>query len=392
MRSRNHRRYRNWGRPWRPASLELSAEGLRTLALNGLVAEDVAAKILASPLAAEIDERRRRFLEKRVNRAAPDVRTLNSWSDAFTHFGVTRKNGTRDVNDAMLIRTFIWQFVVRVLAGQERPVRGNLRSIWYRELRTILLRLQVMGANDEPAELTAGGLVKSVGTTRGNYLLDLMEDAFQEMFLAGFYRYSDLDVYDARENFWALGPRRAAVVFFTEKEGLYWLCRLLAEEHGVTVMASRGSPIWVTIDYLAATLYRRGVRHVVVVCLCDHDPWGYDMARQIREKFQDPVFGFTSVEAKILTELSLFTPERIEAAKRYLLGGQKPGSAIASLVEAWRIVTGGIYNEPYGIHVDHAEADRILAHFAEWLAGRRVLAEAKDLHDYLPKKPARKRP
>jgi hypothetical protein len=201
-----------------------------------------------------------------------------------------------------------------------------------------------------------------------------MEDAFQEMFLAGFYRYADLDVYDARENFWSLGPRRAAVVFFTEKEGLYWLCRALAEQHGVTVMASRGSPIWVTVDYLADALRRRGVKHVIVVCLCDHDPWGYDMGRQIREKFSDPVFGFSSVEAKILTELSLFTPERIESSKRYL--------AETTFVQTWVRVTGGIYNEPYGIHVDHAEPDRVLAHFTEWLEGRRILKDAQDLRPF----------
>ena len=328
---------------------------------------------LSAPLTAE---RRRRWLEERIRLDAPDVRTLQTREEALAWFP-RRARGRPDVNDAWLIRTFTWQLVLRILAGEERPVRGNLRSMWYRELRKILLRLGLMTPEDDiPASGPAVALrVNGVlapqprGTDRGKYLLDLLEDAFQEMFLAGFFRYADLEVYDARENFWTLGVSRGNIVFFTEKEGLYWLCREIQARFDVTIVASRGSPIWITVDYLRAVLRRRNYANLWVVCLTDFDPWGHAIARQARSKLADPVNGFRNVRMHVLTHLGLFTPERLQGSKRYLLTGHEgEGDPVRTVVERWVEETGGIGGEPYGIHVDHAEPHLVVEGFAQWLA------------------------
>ena len=76
--------------------------------------------------------------------------------------------------------------MIGVLEGRERPVRGNLRSVWYRELRAVLFRLKLLEYNDDPGDDSSVEEVRlGKPTYRGAYLLDLMEDAFQQMFLAG---------------------------------------------------------------------------------------------------------------------------------------------------------------------------------------------------------------
>lgn len=367
-------RYLEWTRPWSPGPPpeRLSGRGLRTLQEAGL-ASGALPPGEADPVLAE---RRRRWLEKRIVRDAPEVRQLASREEALRHFGQGAR-GRADVNDALLIRTFVWQFVTRVLAGQERPIRGNLRSVWYRELRLVLLRLGLIHPDDEPRDPEASPFAIPVagalaprprGTDRGKYLLDLLEQGFQEMFLAGFFRYADLEVYDARENFWSLGRSRGNILFFTEKEGLFWLCRRIQALFDVTILASRGSPIWITVDYLSRVLRRRGYSSLRVVALSDFDPWGYAMGGQVRSKFADPVNGFRRVTLENLTRLELFTEERLQRAKRYLLAGHEdPGDPVRTLVEEWVQLTGGIGGEPYGIHVDHAEPPLILAAFERWL-------------------------
>ena len=370
---RRNGRYEAWVEAWPPEHpFPISAEGQRTLQIHALLQQGVAWQAVpqASPV---LEERRRNWLTRKIHPSAPDLRTLQTWDQAYALFGVVR-NGNRDVNDARFIRTFVWQFVIGVLEGRERPVRGNLRSVWYRELRAVLFRLKLLEYNDDPGDDSSVEEVRlGKPTYRGAYLLDLMEDAFQQMFLAGFFRYQDLQVYDARENFWVLGKERAGIVFFTEKEGLYWLCREIQARFGVTVIASRGSPIWITVDYLVAALRRRGVSKVLLVCLSDFDPWGYDMGRQVQEKFSDPVFELRRVGVDVLTQLSLFTPERLESSKRYLLiAHPKPEDPVHRFVMAWVARTGGIHGEPYGIHVDHAEPHLVLEAFERWLKDRAV--------------------
>lgn len=370
---RRNGRFDSWLGPWHPGDVEeLSDEGRRMLVIARAAASGATWQAGAPDSSPLLEERKKVWLAKRINPTAPDLRTLQTWEEAFTHFGVVRR-GRRDVNDARFIRTFIWQFVVGVLEGRERPVRGNLRSVWYRELRMVLFHLKLLEYSDDPGD-ESDTEEEQVGrrSYRGNYLLDLMEDAFQEMFLAGFFRYSDLQVYDARENFWSLGKDRAGIIFFTEKEGLFWLCREIQSRFGVTVVASRGSPIWITVDYMVAALRRRGISNVRLVCLTDYDPWGYDMGRQIQEKYSDPVFGLRRVTVDVLTSLSLFTPERLGTSKRYLLvGHQDPKDPVREFVMEWVKTTGGIHGEPYGIHVDHAEPHLVLEAFERWMKGHR---------------------
>ena len=368
-------RQQAWLQPWVPGEPPgggLSNRGLLTLQEAGLAV----APAKPHSLPPILEKRRQRWLQSRINREAPDVRQMQTREEALRFFPRT-VGGRKDVNDAQLIRTFVWQFVVRVLAGQDRPIRGNLRSVWYRELRLLLLRLGLIHPGDEPRDPSTASLSLRVdgraaprptGTDRGKYLLDLLEHGFQEMFQAGFFRYADLEVYDARENFWSLGRTRGNIIFFTEKEGLYWLCRQIQAQYDVTIIASRGSPIWITIDYLSGVLRRRNYSNIRVAGLTDFDPWGYGIGGQVQSKFADPVNGFRRVDLHPLTNLSLFTEERLQRAKRYLLAGhEQEDDPVRTVVEEWVRLTGGINGEPYGIHVDHAEPNLVVDAFDRWL-------------------------
>ncbi len=352
-------KYREWLEPWRPA------RGCKSKLFQSVSTPAVQPAALKGFTKPQLE-----FLRRRVSLDAPDLRVITR-EELPTYFSLGS-----ELNESRFVLTFVFQYFVRFQAGQDQPIRGNIRSFWYRLLSRNLERL---GLLDPP-----GGL--SVGTTgqRGRYLLKTMENSFEILFKHEFFHYRDLEIYNHRERFRRMGrgPGRRHLLYL-EKEGLFWFCEEMHSRHAINVYASRGSASWLDVDYLAQALTNLGVKKLIVAAFTDYDPWGVFIAQQIKKKLEIKFLGF-KVQLHLLTQLSLFDPGVVELNKRYLLKGHEDqGDPIHQVVMSWVEQGGGIDGKPYGIHIDHVNWRLAEARVEKWLKGK---LESNEIHLELPEK------
>lgn len=232
------------------------------------------------------------------------------------------------VDDARLIRTFVWQAWLMIKAKQLKSVRGNLRSFWYRDPGPFYKKHELLISDEGPLKMMsslmgvsfgmesllevfseAGGelteLLRS-GKGRELYLIDKMGKSFDEFVLRGFSRFKgEFEFQDPRESFRIIGRKKPRIIFFTEREGLFWLCEEIAKKYGISAVASHGEPGYLTMEYFSGELKRHEVINLEVGALTDYDPWGYNIAKEFGRKLEEPVFGF-KVRTTHLTSLGLF--------------------------------------------------------------------------------------
>lgn len=322
-----------------------------------------------------------RWVKKNVALEADDLRRMST-EEIRIHFPGKGGPEVSTVNDSELIKTFIWQSFLMIKAGQLEPVKGNLRSFWYRELRPFYKYHNLFETDEGPPVMLTLSEVKMLsdvvqktpnrdplkeildsGRGRESYLTDNMEKSFSKFVLRGIFRFKgEFKFTDPRESFRVIGRKTPRLVFFTEKEGLYELCQEFAKKYGISAMASQGEPGYLTMEYFSDELKKREVRNVEIAALTDYDPWGWNIAEEIGGKLQEPVFGF-NVKTTHLTSLDLFEPKDIEYAKRDL---RKVSPSKMSQVREWVKKTGGINGEPYGMHIDLAKMDRVRKAVKEW--------------------------
>lgn len=292
------------------------------------------------------------------------------------------------VDDSRLMRTYIWQSWLEIMAYELPPVKGNLKSFMYRDLGPFLKGHELYESDEGPPissiamrdmlnvfcemedrgddDLRAGDMERTFkGHGREVYLLDKMSKLFDDFVLLKFFRFQDeFEFQDPREAFRIIGEKRPRYIFFTEKEGLFWFCKEIAKTHGITTVASHGEPGYLAMEYFADDLRARRVKNVEIGTLTDWDPWGYNIAGSFGEKLGHPVFGFDTVNTTRLTSLELFREDTIAKKKRDL---NKVSESKKAQVTAWVEITGGIYGERYGMHVDNAEFKLIREAVTKWL-------------------------
>ncbi|MBI2267028.1 MAG: hypothetical protein HYU64_18010 [Armatimonadetes bacterium] len=299
------------------------------------------------------------------------------------------------LNDVKCLKTFIWQCWLRIKVSELLPVDGNIRSFWYRNLEPFymdknllesdvgpplrdLVRYLPIGDDLARSDLVGllergapGLLVRLSRTARENYLQDLISICFDEFVLEGILRFQgEFRFRDPREGFRIIGKRRPRLLFFTEKEGLWWLCEYAAGKHGVTAVASQGESGLLAMEYIYDALRRAGVGKVVIGAVTDYDPWGSAIAANVAEKFGHSVFfGPGKVKLSVLNGVEsdlkkFFTPQEIEHGKRDLT---KYSKYKKSQVDEWFAKTGGIGGERYGIHVDLADRGKLRKEVDRWV-------------------------
>ncbi len=268
------------------------------------------------------------------------------------------------------------------------PLEGNLRSFWYRD-QGPFIKFHNLLVTDEAPILAMRGVTDVFpdvielmenfiqirdfdgfedilfrgGGGREMYLTNKMGISFDQFVIRGFFRFQgEFKFQDSREFFRVIGKKRPRFILYTEKEGLFWLCKDIAQELGITVIASQGEPGWLTMEYFSDALKARGVKNVEVVALTDYDPWGYNIAKNFGEKLMEPVFGF-GVKTEHLTSLDLFTKESIKYKKRDLT---QVSYSKRKQVDDWMKITGGINGEPFGMHIDNADFGRIKTAVKKW--------------------------
>jgi hypothetical protein len=281
------------------------------------------------------------------------------------------------VDDSRLLRTLIWQFWMKLLAGQAEPVGGNLRSFWYHPVgpfyrrhrldRTdrptlkgdeVLLRLNV--AAGLWLAVAAERPEVSSGSRRKDYLIKEMTRCLGEFVVRRFYDFRDLG-FLPDEPPYKVGTRAASILVFTEKQGMRWLVEEQHASRGVTCYPSNGEPSLMTVGELVSRLRAKKIARVRAGGFCDHEPYGYNMLESLDEKFR--VYGMRA-EVYLLTTTDLFDPEVLEHDKRPLADTERN--------RRWVQRTGGIHGELFGIHVDLARHDRLrqrAAEFVRWARG-----------------------
>ena len=340
---------------------------------------EVAQEVLGS-INSEQDE----WLRKNVDVDCPDIRKMTTeeikqrFPGRFKLLQDKQNSKADGVNDARLIRTFIWQSYLMIKSHELTPMKGNMRTFWYRELGPLLkdhglyeedrfegekLPDEVLRIIDDEARVIELERVFK-GQGRELYLLDKMSKSFDDFVLNGFFRFQDeFEFQDPREAFRIIGVRRPRYIFFTEKEGLFWLCKEIAKTYGISAVASHGEPGYLTMEYFHDALRAKDVRNVEIGALTDYDPWGYNIARSFGDKMEKPVFGF-GVNRTSLTSIKLFSDYALEHKKRNL--NNVSPSKVAQ-VDAWMKITNGIHGTRYGMHVDNAEIELIRDAVKKWL-------------------------
>lgn len=318
------------------------------------------------------------------------------------------------LNDKGLLMTFVWQIGMKIKAGDYTFIDGNLRTSWYKHVEPLYVNKDLLESDvahplshdelerlvspdvwalakgrSEKSELLRAAIAGEVNVYRGmkrseqvvyrriaraareRYIVNTMTGAFGTFKLNGVFHYKDdFGFVDPRESYRIIGDNRPRVIFFTEKEGLWWLCKELSKKYKITVIASQGESSLLAMEFLVELLKKKKVRSVVVGALTDYDPWGFAIAMNFAIKLAaDVFFGGGKVH---LTRLNgsqadlkkLFTPEEIERGKRDLTNYSQYKQ---SQVEEWMKITDGIGGGKYGIHVDPAQRDRLMAVAESWI-------------------------
>ncbi|MDQ7839233.1 MAG: hypothetical protein RDU59_12165 [Thermodesulfobacteriota bacterium] len=319
------------------------------------------------------------------------------------------------LNDTGLLRTFVWQIAMKIRAREYEKINGNMRSVWYGHVEPLyveknllesdvaltpgalsllmpevldeILKVELPGVSEgmrrlkEIVERGARGM-RGLGkrerevcrrvskAAREQYITNTTTGVFDDFVKAGVFRFKEEFAFlDPREGWATIGENRPRVIFYTEKEGLWWLCQHLSKKYKITVIASQGEPSLLAMEYFVRRLKKK-VKSVAVGALTDYDPWGFQIAESFEEKLKEGIFfGKDNVDFVKLNGTQkdlerLFTPEEIARGKRDLRLYSQYKQA---QVNNWMKETDGIKGEPYGIHVDLAKRDRLKAVAEAWV-------------------------
>ncbi len=320
-----------------------------------LPAQAVRVRALSDKRLEEVTPRQLDWLEDNVDLTAPELDQLGL-ERLLERFGQTprkRRAGDPewDVNDARLMRTVVWQFHLQVRARQAAPIRSTLRPFWLTHVRPLFRSLGLL----RPDEGYEGD------SERSRYLIRILDEAFDAFVLEGIFRYSELEVLDTRERYRLIGRELPRLIFYTDEEEMFWLCRELSERYQVSAFCSAGPPTLISCEWISRDLLRRQARNLRIAALTNFDPLGRESALQLGQQLANGVFGFQSVQTTVLTELSLFAPDVVEVAA-YPLRHERG-------LAAWLEGGGGVEGQPRGLPIALADPDLILKRFDTWYRG-----------------------
>jgi hypothetical protein len=301
------------------------------------------------------------WLKANVRFDAGDLATM-AREDILALFPATRRGKNPPLNDPALLQTFVWQTWLKVRSGELGSLDGNVRSLWYQHVEDLYQRNQLLPLDSRGVERDEAKEI----------IIEIMTDQVQEFVWHRIFRYRDeLNLNRTSDGIYQVGSRgRPGILFHTEKEGLYKHCeqlhdgdpdnenRLLAGE-SISVMASRGQPSYLALEYFAKELKARQVSRLRIGCLCDYDPWGLCIGIAMDAKLRRLGFNVTTWP---LTTDSLFTETDARSGKNYteLLRSEPDSPKLRSLqkmIGTWFKLTRGIRGKPICLHVDKADKD-----------------------------------
>jgi hypothetical protein len=331
----------------------------------------------------QLQDAQRTWLDKAVEVDAPDLVHEISTEELIRRFQDRRKQSppsptVANVDDARLTRTLVWQSLLKIRSGNLRGVDGNLRSFWYREGLPLYLkhgllssageRLCLIREDDDeywtPIEMGVFDEENDLAFARASghqdYVIRCFSNGLGDFVRHGIASYADFG-FEEEKGSMLVGSGHASVTFYTEKVGLFALCRQYYEDYGITGMASNGEPTLIGMESFTKALRKKRIRNVHIGTLTDYDPWGWRIAINVAKKLT--LFGF-KVTHTPLTDLKLFDPKVLQQHGEDL-GRHTKGKKTQA--EQWFKITNGIHGQFKGIHVDLADRSKIDAAVASWL-------------------------
>ena len=376
-----------------------------------------------------LSDNAKEWVEKNVNRD-PDN---DLWGKSRDELIKMFPDG-EDLNDRKLMNTFIWQEWNKLQSDELEPVNGNERSMWYRDVEPFYTEKGLIEPNKKRrkrigeifslfSEIDEDGISRALSEAgvvfpeitekfieklerkdpetfkrvfhgaKETYITNLISKVLVEFVKAGVFRFhykkhfkGDFKFMDPRKQFRIIGSRFPRIMFYTEKEGLWWLCEYAAEKHGISAVASQGESGLLAVEYIYDDLMKAKAMTLRMGAITDYDPWGALIPPNLKEKFMLPIFyggnpNKVSLDVLNKSEKDLdkfFTPEEKEKYKRDLrLYSQYKQSQVKEWVEE---KGGGINGEWYGIHIDTANRQKLCDEVDRWVKGvkRKLEREGKD--------------
>jgi hypothetical protein len=310
------------------------------------------------------------WLRRNVDLEVGDLRDMST-EDIRRQFPEKRRApGVSKVNDARLMRTFIWQTWLRIKTKELPPVRGNLRSFWYRYLEPFYLKHDLVKSDEGPAVLSAFwespayGLMAAGAGGRELSIINAMGKAIDKFVLNRIFKFQgEFEFQESMDHRRRLGRKKASTLFYTEKDGLWWLCCEISDAFGISVMASNGEPSLLTLEYFSKELEGKGIKKLHVGALCDFDPWGWNIMKSIDWKLR--FFGFDVMTWQLATP-DLFPEEVAKHSRRDL--SKVKGKKQKTEVKKWFDETGGFKKKKWGLHVDVVEDKAKEKRVRDWVA------------------------
>lgn len=312
-----------------------------------------------------LNDENRAWLRSNVAMNAPLIRemTVEQLDATFTRQG--------DFSHAYLMHTLVWQDLGLILCGVDEPINGNLRGYYYGRSKPVYSHFGLMKRLPESpefrryvAQLASASpsldrrKLARLTVIKKSYLADLSERTLTKFVVQRIFRYQGpFQFTNANTGRALVGEGHASLVFCVEKEGLFdKLCKPFYDEFRISVMASKGYPSLVAVEYFADELKRKKIKNLGLAILPDYDPDGWGIAATYRKHFEQMGFGIKSFT--ILTKPDLYTAAVI-AAKSYSLDDN-------AKADAWFDLTGGINGQRRGIAANNAGTPRVRKAVKEW--------------------------
>lgn len=263
-----------------------------------------------------------------------DIRTL-SRAELVPHFA-SRRSGR--IVLTRLLRSVVWQARERIVSGIEPPVRGNLRTFWYRFVKPVLSHIP----DDDQAR-------------KDPY--DVMLRVFAELVLdAHLVSYRDFDFTDENWENRRLGADSPATLVFAEKTGWVRWLREVYETFSVTTLALGGAPSALTSEYTLWALREVGldpeVHPLRLIGLVDYDPSGWIIARSFQSQLAQ--LGWPQSTLETLIDPADYSAKELEMFAFELPKKQQTKTA------KWLEKTGGVGGRPLGLEAESQPYDRLL--------------------------------
>ncbi len=276
-----------------------------------------------------------------------DIRTMNG-PELLRHFGAASSGR---LVTSRLVRNLVHQAWRRIRAGDEPPVRGNVRSFWYRFVKPAVLRVPARDRTCmEPDEAT------------NMVLADLVEQR-------RLYDYEDFGFADDNWRNRSIGLARPHVLLFAEKTAHTRLLARAQHRLGVSFVSLGGTPSACTSEYTAKQLRAAlpdgddEAPTVHMIGLVDHDPAGAMIAAAFADQLTS--FGLRPASMTLPFTPACFSDKELAIARLPLRPGKR--------TDAWLKDGVGVGRQAWGLSVESLPDQRI-----EALLDQSVLAVAPE--------------